>query len=494
MKLPAELLLAGLLRRWPALEKPRADWADFDLEGVRLLPADASGCEDGYLYVTDREAAPPGLHVLRLGAGAPDIAEVLNALQRDVTFYSDWRQRLRLAVFQNADLQELLDLAAPVLQSPMLVYDPALKLLAYSRLLPSDFSDRIFEAAVETGYLDAESFRFLEKNNIIAASRRQRFYESEPDEYQAHAICVNTVFSGGEPAAFCVLLYREGLSRAYVRSLFRIFCECLQELLLRQNELSLRSRSAVDYVLLDALENPAMDPALFRERLTLAGFVPRERYVLLSLHSLIAQRSLETYFISFLRFNLPLCQVFSHQDHILILYPLPAEAAGDYRGQLERALTPLLADQRDKAPRFAVSRPFGEIGLFSAAFRQTETVVRLSAGSADLFSYYEDLWISDLLQASGEPEPLFCFCEPCLLDLTQKGTAQARLRLSLLYDYLYYDSRLTLVAEKQNMHRNNVIYHLRRLEETYGLDLTDPETRLKLRLGLELLKRRPLSP
>ena len=81
----------------------------------------------------------------------------------------------------------LLDLTDPLLGCPVLVYDPALKVLAWSRVLPERFEDPIFTAAVREGYLDSASFRFLSGNNYIAEVKKRGFLEVEADEYQRHA-------------------------------------------------------------------------------------------------------------------------------------------------------------------------------------------------------------------------------------------------------------------------------------------------------------------
>ena len=65
----------------------------------------------------------------------------------------------------------------------------------------------------------------------------------------------------------------------------------------------------------------------------------------------------------------------------------------------------------------------------------------------------------------------------------QKSTDYA----NLLYTYLINQCRPTDTAKLLHMHRNNVIYHVERLSEQLGVDLNDPETRLRLLLSYKVM-------
>ena len=70
----------------------------------------------------------------------------------------------------------------------------------------------------------------------------------------------------------------------------------------------------------------------------------------------------------------------------------------------------------------------------------------------------------------------------------QKHTQYA----NLLYTYLMSECKPTDTARALHMHRNNVIYHVERLSEQLGVDLEDPETRLRLLLSFKVMDLMPL--
>ena len=56
----------------------------------------------------------------------------------------------------------------------------------------------------------------------------------------------------------------------------------------------------------------------------------------------------------------------------------------------------------------------------------------------------------------------------------------------ILFAYLVAERRATQAGELLHMHRNNVLYHIPRIEEQIGLSLDDYWVRLKLLLAFHL--------
>lgn len=52
--------------------------------------------------------------------------------------------------------------------------------------------------------------------------------------------------------------------------------------------------------------------------------------------------------------------------------------------------------------------------------------------------------------------------------------------MNLLYVHLIQERRATETASILNMHRNTVLYHIERIQELLGVDLDDPQLRLRL--------------
>lgn len=521
MTITLEMILTRFFEEHPESEieypKPKRP-----LLGIHLLPGHTELLSENYLYVSDRreaafqdgisssvsiicfttetETISDSSNIILLHSDL-ELAEGFNCLLKCYNEFAEWERQLDFAVFRDASFQDMIALSETILPAPILVYDPALKLLAYSPHQES-LKDPLFQNAVKNGYLDIESVKYFEQTKTFEQMNLSGSVESEADFYRGHADFIRTINIRNELAVYCILLYPDNLSRSYVHQLFNILCDAFRKLLEKQHSTFLRDRSVTDYFLMDLLDNPDTSPEQIRERLFFNDLDYEGNFCLLSVHSDVRKKSAETYFIQYLRNNMINCRIFAYKDSIVILYLLPQSAS--YRDYLQTQLRPVFRDFSGNRIRIFVSRPFFTIGDFSSAYLQAENIPAIldafpsasqikgpapdTFGSEEALFFFEDYWLLDLLFQNPIKKKNFFYCEPCLLDLLQKKTKKSRQRLRILFEYLNHDRNYTAVAQKLNMHRNNVIYHIRSLEETYHLDLDRADFRLKLLLSFEVLR------
>ncbi len=174
-------------------------------------------------------------------------------------------------------------------------------------------------------------------------------------------------------------------------------------------------------------------------------------------------------------------------------------------------MQPILENSINNNLLVFISRPFTNIGRFTAAYSQAESIPAIfdtytndeslvpikkvwdntclnNGNSGNGYYFYADYSLSDLFIKNNVRSPIYNYCVPFLLELVEADTKKSRQSLEILYEYLKNDRKLTVVAEKLDMHRNNVLYHVQQISENYDVDLDDYETRLKLLLSFELLK------
>lgn len=205
-------------------------------------------------------------------------------------------------------------------------------------------------------------------------------------------------------------------------------------------------------------------------------------------------------------------RVFQYKDVIVVLYHLPKSTETSYREYLAGQLHPVFRSFANIHMQVYVSKPFYTIADFSDAYRQAENTCQIVAAAPDpmkskefsqkntglpfassdtlagLIFFFEDYWIQDLIFQNPVKKKSLFYCEPCLIEMLKTDTKKSRQQLRILYEYLNCDRNFTDVAKKLSMHRNNIIYHIKNLEEAYHLNLDDAEVRLKLLLSFELLK------
>ncbi len=487
--------------------------ADRALSGIQLLPRRVKQLSPDYLYVSDAispeiaRALPEDSLVLCLcaapdgGEGEPfplppqviclqtdlELAEGFNQLQQCYQDFIDWGRELDFAIFREASFQELIDLGASLLVDPILIYDPALKLLAYSTNHPT-LDDHIFQSAIANGYLDLETVKYFDQDHIFQQMDDTGSAVGLADHFRMHDDLARAINIQNELAVYCVILYANDLPRSYINQLFQLFCDGIERLLKKQHATFLRDRSVSDYLLIDLLDNPATPPKQIRERVFYTDLDYQGNYILISIHSDIRQKASLHYFIQMLRNNLINCRIFSYKQRVVVLYHLPMFREMDYREYLRRQFDRLLADFADRKLNLFFSRPFTTLGRFAAAYTQAENVCRLCKGNLPCRDYfYEDFLLQDLFFMNSSPDPTFSYCHPAILALREEDTKKSRYQLQILYTYLRCDRNFSETANRLNMHRNNVIYHVRQIAATHKLDLEDADVRLKLLLSFALL-------
>ena len=103
---------------------------------------------------------------------------------------------------------------------------------------------------------------------------------------------------------------------------------------------------------------------------------------------------------------------------------------------------------------------------------------------------FDELYFDHLvLSASRGQRELLASLRACrlLTRIRDYDDAHGTDNFQFLREYLRYERRTTVVAEKLHMHRNNVKYRVDRLAELFFLDTDDDDERLELSIAFRLL-------
>lgn len=138
--------------------------------------------------------------------------------------------------------------------------------------------------------------------------------------------------------------------------------------------------------------------------------------------------------------------------------------------------------------RIGISLPFNNIATLRDHFR--EAVDAFETGlilDPDIHIYtFEDYGIYVMFRSISETGDLTRYLHPALPKLSEYD-AESGTNLELtLHTYLRNSCSTTDTARDLYLHRNSVIYRLRRIEELCDIDLGDTDTRFRLRLSFAI--------
>ena len=93
-------------------------------------------------------------------------ADVYNHLQDCFFRFEQWHNRLSLAVLSEAPFQEFIDISEDIIRSPMLLFDPSLKLMAHTKKQTAA-TDDLYQQCISSGYLEYEAFQYFSKDHLL---------------------------------------------------------------------------------------------------------------------------------------------------------------------------------------------------------------------------------------------------------------------------------------------------------------------------------------
>ncbi|EOT29148.1 PucR family transcriptional regulator [Enterococcus saccharolyticus] len=184
-------------------------------------------------------------------------------------------------------------------------------------------------------------------------------------------------------------------------------------------------------------------------------------------------------------------QLVINGEELVFLIPAP-----DMTRERLHQLQVFLAEQIPTPYTFVIGYSHSDLPL-----TQTHILVKEASEALTLLTNHPELTlieyrpkvISELLQLIPASEQA-SYIEDNLLALLQLENSVEKTELiETLYQYFYHSRAINKVASSLFLHRNTVIYRLKKIEQILGVSLEDPEVRMRLTVAILLLRNHELS-
>lgn len=478
------------------------------IKGMKLLPPDCVDLPEEYLYVTDRcyeipdscEASiviidpegawthfPPSYLLLRTSVPLPEIFDQLLGLQ---TLLQNWDLQLSLSVSEKRGVQHLLELSEPVLGNPIVVLDPAYRVLASTPGLDTD--DWMFGELFELGYLTQTSFNKLQQHGYFTPEH----YTGEtliipPSEIKRNYSTLTAVLDATKTHVRYEVLM-EFSNAPYSEGLFQLYLYLLDRILyyLQNDRPGSEGRARYEYLVLDLLEGRCTSGEEIRERRScfLAHHDGKFNAVVIRLeHNTemfrrFAYSTLQDLFTESL--------FILYRDSILFFANL-----GNIEQHLEDQASSILtrlSDYLEHANAYAgISIQFERLEQLRLAYVQAEHALETGRKLGGQLNPNEDartFWYSyyhvyRILEAAGDQMEKEELTSGIYLDLLAYDTAHHTRYLEILLCFLHHERNYSDTGAELHMHRNTIIYHIQRIVDLFHINLDDSELRLQLLLS-----------
>lgn len=436
-----------------------------------ISPAPADQCPDGQPRVLCSHG--PDRMLLHTADADRVLAEVLDIFES----LQHWQTAVEAASRQGRSVQYLADISSEALPFPMVIFDAFGNVVGYSKNYDAYCEqDAYWASVVQNQQMSRQVFTEVADPERRA---RRRDWDATPQIYQTLQSRVVGMHLTREDAILGTMILIElggRLTRGVCQLVALLHDPLSRALSIRDDGGALRGMmvAAADY-----LDGKAAD----RDRLweTVRHFTGRGEGELELLLLKNPQRSDFTY-----KNNLAYRLTNSEQPCFALVYHdcvavlLPCRREQEFLQALWRMLP-------QNVHSCGVSLPFADPAAMQRAAAQAALALESGGQAPGMVLRCEDYAYTYFLNRLADDEDLSgALRHPGLARLRSYDEQHGTEFYETLYRYLLLERNVTDTSKALNVHRNSLLYRLRRIQELLGRDLEDPQFRMYLLLSYQL--------
>lgn len=507
---------------------------------VRLL-GDAP-CASTFLYVADPATAKahaldegraivlavgpeavPARNQLALRSSVP-MLEVFAFLQDTFSRYRAWLEEMDRSLIRDEGLQGLFDVSEEFLINNTIIVDPALKLLAYTKGIDCG-DDPVTRELIKHGYHTEENIRKFQLNQRFEPWATQNgFIINDSKTICNYTTAVYSFKAAGSFSLIVVMACNNVAPEPWLLDTFMMFLVRVAYYSMRDYTDGSPSGSAFNAFIHDILDGSLSDEEEIEERRRYLGIPADGPFCLFDI-DVAASRHLAARIVTDVARAIAPAKAMLRGSEIAVLcfschgldcpIGVPLEGCPSGGANVTKRLETVLTDYGLQAGR---SVRFDKLSFLPTALEQAHLALRTaralqqgvrgegapgardggSAGGGEgsggaaqerIFGFDELHFDYGALTVSRGQRELLTSLRGCrqLMRIRDYDRLHGTDNFDFLRQYLRYERRTTVVAEKLHMHRNNVKYRVDRLAELFRVDTDSDSERLELSIAYRLL-------
>ena len=412
-----------------------------------------------------------------------------------------WEQTMMQTVVKGGSIQELVDLAEPLLGNFLAVTDSSFIRMAYTRNIDCDCP--ICADLVRLGYHSENTLAMFRDNDLLSFWEKQTSIFTDSSckvaKYTAH----HKIFKFGNAYFTHVVMTcnRHPLTPSLM-DLFQVFTDVLTVYVEREWNARGSYIHIYDSFLADLIQGSMHNRNQIQERAQYVGIPFSGNYCLFKLLPVDSVNVSLGKMLSEFAELFPKLKFIQYQQELVALFQYANEDKESQFRELGGRLEPFLNKHNALC---GFSADFESIEDLSQAFRQATLAIL----------YGESLrareTVRNLLHVNRPKSRMYFFSRIITYSILGEGNDNVKLWrhtkyytiLKTLYDYdqthksnTFYMLYVYLITERSatetsaalNMHRNNVIYHINRIQEMLNIDLNRHEVRQLILLSYSMLE------
>ena len=421
--------------------------------------------------------------VLQAEEAAYDVYARIEGLLASV---ESWIRRMKTALLDGGDCQSLLNCSESMLQNFVMVSNSDFRLLAYTQHIPID--DPTTKLVIEQGVHPQETIELFKKYHVTKDWKAQSKIELKP----ASKLTVNPVLDyvfrmQGNYYVHVIMHCNKVPPTPGLADIFQILIDHLGSYVRRNWNEHLLSGQEPGRLFGDLIQRKSFGKRALEARLRGLD-IPETGDFALFAFLFIAERSedqLLPFYANLVKESFPWCHVGVYSPYILALDP---------KAKLPQSEPQLQAFANAHPCSIGMSNPFDQLADFPFAFNQAKAAIEIATSQNQSLSMsYRDDHPSPLYRFSecfaayvsnvaNNNNQLVAYCveNGILAHIAAFDEKHGTDDLRILFHYLANERKVSVTCEALFLHRNTLLYHIKRLQERFGFDLDDYHTRQQI--------------
>lgn len=412
-----------------------------------------------------------------------------------------WVQKMQDKLIHNGSMQDLVDMCAPVIDNYISVSDSSLMLLAHSTTIPCD--DPICVQSAAHGYYPEEIIQIFRKYDLFKVWENADAPYIDDSCTAAKYPTYHRVFKFGNTYfAHAVLTCCRNPLTQSMMDLFLMFTDVLAVLVERAWEEKSTSNHTYDTFLSDLLEGTISSKSAIAERAQYVGMPLTGQFCLFQIVTGDAVNVPIGKMLMEFTDLFPRIKFIRFRHRIVAIHHFYARDVDEQMEDICRGLEAFL-------PKYdahcGVSLYFSSLENIHIAYKQSSLAIKYSnrlrgrdilksvrpedAVTSRIY-FYSRFYVYSLFGENENGAEMWRHCtfRGLLKKLYDYDRRHKSNNIQLLYIYLRCERNATKAAAELNMHRNNITYHINRIQELLGVDLEDFAVRYMLLISYSLLE------
>ena len=396
-----------------------------------------------------------------------EVDEAINSIMDAFDFYNSWSDDLSRNL-ADYSLKDLIAKSRDVIPKFLIVTDSSYYALAVSDLQEEVRQDSFLKEMNENGILNMDTIMKIEKNPLIRQDNHRTYLQME--EYFERPPLTRNLFSSGKHLGWLL-----AIGDSYTRGEYDLLDE-LGDNIERWSALHPDPDMSADVseAFMELLRGTVADKNRLHNRLKFAGLRLNDEKVV---YITDLGRDITGYAILH-RLNESAAGTsnFIFDDRLVTVLNGPEKARTAFEARMEQ----FLQKTRGRCGRSPV---FHDVFQLREMYELADSSCAHS--DAGRIGYFEDLslhFITDVLKK----QPVQYLIHPALPQLREYDRKNATQLYHTLKVYLLHERNIADTAKDLFIHRNSLLYRIRRIGEITNTDLEDPDNRLRLLLSFKL--------